>query len=171
MLRFAKLILLLLANKFKLPEFVKGSNLSSLYHWCLQAFKLVGLILGAHGTNVISERSQWLLINRSGETYLALQCIKVVSYRTEKYLYFRKLLIGIPQKMFFQKTFNILIIIIIIIIAIVRLLTVDKKMFHIIWAKRLINISQEKEKIIYLYKSVNVKNFIKTSRVIMCKVK
>ena len=74
--------------------------------------------------------------------------------------------------MFFQKTFNILIIIIIIIIiAIVRLLTVDKKMFHIIWAKRLINISQEKEKIIYLYKSVNVKNFIKTSRVIMCKVK
>ena len=58
--------------------------------------------------------------------------------------------------MFFQKTFDILIIIIIIIIAIVHLLTVDKKMFHIIWAKRLINISQEKEKIIYLYKSVNV---------------
>ena len=58
--------------------------------------------------------------------------------------------------MFFQKTFDILIIIIIIIIAIVHLLTVDKKMFHIIWTKRLINISQEKEKIIYLYKSVNV---------------
>ena len=56
LLKFMKMILILLANKLKfLPEFVKGSNLPSLCDSCLQAFKLLGLILVAQGTNVIYE--------------------------------------------------------------------------------------------------------------------
>ena len=66
-----------------MPE---GSNLPLLYNLCLQAFKILGLILVAHDTNVISELFLWLLLNRSRETCLAYHCIKVAVCRTEKYV-------------------------------------------------------------------------------------
>ena len=66
-----------------MPE---GSNLPLLYNLCLQAFKILGLILVAHDTNVISEPFLWLLLNRSCETCLAYHCIKVAVCRTEKYV-------------------------------------------------------------------------------------
>ena len=66
-----------------MPE---GSNLPLLYNLCLQAFKILGLILVAHDTNVISEPFLWLLLNRSRETCLAYHCIKVAVCRTEKYV-------------------------------------------------------------------------------------
>ena len=66
-----------------MPE---GSNLPLLYNLCLQAFKILGLILVAHDTNVISEPFLWLLLNRSRETCLAYHCIEVAVCRTEKYV-------------------------------------------------------------------------------------
>ena len=66
-----------------MPE---GSNLPLLYNLCLQAFKILGLILVAHDTNVISEPFLWLLLNRSRETCLAYHYIKVAVCRTEKYV-------------------------------------------------------------------------------------
>ena len=82
----------------------------------------------------MSEPFPWLLLTRLPEIYVALQYIKVVVFRTEKYVYFRKLLIEIPQKCFSKKL--LILIIINIIIAIVHLLTVDRKRFHIIWMKK-----------------------------------
>ena len=86
----------------------------------------------------ISEQFLWLLLYKSRETCLALQCIRMVVCRTEKYV-----------------LTLLLTVIIIIIIAIAHLLTVDKKRFHIKANQN----QPRKRKIIYLYKSVNV-NFL-----------
>ena len=93
---------------------VFGSNLQTVA--CIkpsnhnQVFNLSRLILVAPATNAILEPFPWLALNRSRNTCLALQCIRVVvcsSFFSIKYVYFRKLLIEIPQKMFFHETFDV----------------------------------------------------------------
>ena len=84
---------------------------------------------------MISESFSWL--NRSRKTCLGWQCIIVVLCCTTYFITVRLFpktvdRQKISQKMSFQETFDIIFI----IIAIVHLLTVDKKMFHIIWIKK-----------------------------------
>ena len=45
-------------------------------------FQTFGADLVARATNVISERFPWLLLGKSRETRLALQCIKMFVCRT-----------------------------------------------------------------------------------------
>ena len=117
----------------------------------------MGLILVARATNVISERFPWLLLGKSHETRLVLQCIKMVVCRTAFFpkSHFLKA-VEISQKMSFKET--LILIIVIIIITVVHLSTVDKKSFKLFRQKKLIK--KKKGKIIYLYKSGNVDFFV-----------
>ena len=102
---------MLLANKLKQFEFVRVcQRFKSRHNWCLQVFNLLGLILVAHATNVISKPFPWLLLNRSHETCLALQCIEVVVCRTaffHKSTFISKAVNWNPTKKSFQETFGI----------------------------------------------------------------
>ena len=104
----------------------------------------MGLILVARATNVISERFPWLLLGKSRETRLALQCIKMVVCRTAFFPKSRFLkAVEISQKMSFKET--LILIIVIIIITVVHLSTVDKKSFKLFRQKKLIKKKKEEK--------------------------
>ena len=109
----------------------------------------MGLILVARATNVISERFPWLLLGKSRETRLALQCIKMVVCRTAFFpkSHFLKA-VEISQKMSFKET--LILIIVIIIITVVHLSTVDKKSFKLFRQKKLIKKKKEVKSYIYI---------------------
>ena len=102
----------------------------------------MGLILVARATNVISERFPWLLLGKSRETRLALQCIKMVVCRTAFFPKSRFLTaVEISQKMSFKET--LILIIVVITITVVHLSTVDKKSFKLFRQKKLIKKKKE----------------------------
>ena len=79
----------------------------------------------------------------------------------ESKFWFCKFFIEILEKCLAKKFLTLLIIIIIIIIVNVNLFNVDKKWFHIIQKKKLIKVSQERGKVIYFYKRMNINIFLK----------
>ena len=140
---------------------VKGSNIRSLYNWCLQlvacimssnhstVFKFLKRLLVAPATNVITEPFPLVVPNRSRKTCLALQCIRVVVCSTAFFIKVSLFLNNVywnPGRMSLSETFDIHYYYHYCYCAYCTSFSVEMRRFHVIWKK----ISQNRKNYIFV---------------------